>query len=41
MDAQLPYLRRLFHLGRRFGAVRFNRSCTLEYLFEGCAAVLA
>ncbi|MEO8603622.1 MAG: hypothetical protein ABI629_13700 [bacterium] len=41
VDPELPYLRRLFHLDRRIGARRFNRICTLEYLFERCAAVCA
>ena len=40
VDPDLPYLRRLFHLDRRFSARRFNRICTLEYLFERTAAVL-
>ncbi len=40
VDPAFPYLRRLFHLDRSFGALRFNRICTLEYLFERCSAEL-
>ncbi|MGH7786848.1 MAG: hypothetical protein ACRERC_08270 [Candidatus Binatia bacterium] len=39
VDPKLPYLRRLFHLERRFSARRCNRIVTLEYLFERCGAV--
>jgi len=40
VDPEFPYLRRLFHLDRRFSALRLNRICTLEYLFERCSAAL-
>lgn len=38
IDPTFPYLRRFFHLERRFSALRVNRICTLEYLFERCHA---
>jgi len=40
VDPEFPYLRRLFHLERRFSALRLNRICTLEYLFERSSAAL-
>jgi asparagine synthase (glutamine-hydrolysing) len=40
VDPSFPYLRRFLHLERGHGALRYNRICTLEHLFQRCSAVL-